>query len=116
MVGDERAVHKGVVEMADKKPGRGGHGAPKKKKKGKKEPKPVETSVLSRKSNKRDKTPTRRRLYEGKTVSPVSYWGSAVGNGNYTAGMVNGVTVLDERGKPIPFRNFPLEPKAPMDF
>ena len=101
--------------MADKKPGRGGHGAPKKKK-GKKEPKVVETLTISRKSSKRDRLPTRNRLHDGKTVMPVSYCGAGAGFGNYMAGMVNGETVLDERGKPIPFRNFPLEPKGPVDF
>ncbi|MEE2658816.1 MAG: hypothetical protein VX733_09955 [Candidatus Latescibacterota bacterium] len=100
--------------MADKKPGRGGHGAPKKK--GKKEPKYVEPSASGRKSNKRERQTDRRRLYEGKPVTPVKYYGSEVGHGNYTAGKVDGVTIQDEQGKPIRFRDFPLEPKAPVDF
>ena len=94
--------------MADKKPGR------EMKKKGKKEPKVRAPLVVERRSNKRDRIPTRARLHEGKAVTPVKYSGSAVGNGNYTAGLVNGVMVLDERGKPIPFRDFPLGPKAPV--
>ena len=100
--------------MADKKPGRGGQGA--KKKKGTKEPKIREPSVAVRRSNKRERSPVRSRLHEGKVVSPVKYSGSAVGNGNYTAGMVSGMLVLDERGKPIPFHDFPLEPMAAADF
>ena len=100
--------------MADKKPGRGGHGAPKKK--GKKTPKAVETSAVARKSNKREKTAVRNRLYEGKTVTPVSYTGASAGYGNYMAGMVDGMTVRDRSGRPIPFQSFPLEPKALKDF
>ena len=100
--------------MADKKPGRGGHGAPKKK--GKKDPKPVEPSVVDRKSNKRDRVPTRQRSYEGKKVTPVAYSGSSAGYGNYMAAKVDGVTILDENGRPIPFRDFPLEPNAPADY
>lgn len=100
--------------MADKKPGRGGHGAPKKK--GRKEPKAPEPSVAGRKSNKRDRSPVRHRLYDGKMVLPVKYCGSAAGYGNYVAGIVNGVLVVDERGKPIPFHDFPLEPQAVPDF
>ena len=92
--------------MADKKPGRG------MKKKGKKEPKVRAPLVVERRSSKRDRLPTRVRLHEGKTVTPVKYSGSAVGHGNYTAGLVNGVMVLDGRGKPIPFRDFPQEPKV----
>ncbi len=114
MVGDERAVHKGVVKMADKKPGRGGHGAPKKK--GIKEPKIVEPSVAGRRSNKRERSPVRNRLHEGKVVSPVKYSGASAGYGNYMAGIANGVLVVDERGKPIPFHDSPLEPKAAVDF
>lgn len=101
--------------MADKKPGRGGHGAPKKK--GKKPPKAVETTVsVARKSNKRERALNRRRMYDGKMVTPVKYCGSCVGHGNYTAGMVNGETVRDDAGKPIPWREFTLEPRAVVDF
>ena len=100
--------------MADKKPGRGGHGAPKKK--GKKQPKAQEAAPVARKSNKRERAANRRRLYDGKMVSPVKYCGSCVGHGNYTAGMVNGVTIRDATGKPIPWREFSLEPRAAADF
>ena len=100
--------------MADKKPGRGGHGAPKKK--GKKTPKVVEGSPIARKSNKREKTPVRNRLYEGKAVVPVSYTGASAGYGNYMAGMVDGLTIRDKTGRPIPFQSFPLEPKTVKDF
>ena len=74
------------------------------------------SSVVDRKSNKRDRGPTRQRLYEGKKVTPVAYSGSSAGYGNYMAAKVDGVTILDENGKPIPFRDFPLEPKAPADY
>lgn len=102
------------IEMADKKPGRGGHGAPKKK--GKKPPKAVEGTPVARKSNKREKMEVRHRLFEGKTVVPVSYTGASAGFGNYTAGMVDGLTIRDQTGRPIPFQNFPLEPKVVKDF
>ena len=42
---------------------------------------------------------------------PVQFDGSKVGGGRYTAGMVKGVMVLDESGKPMRFRDFPLGPK-----
>ena len=100
--------------MADKKPGRGGHAAPKKK--GKKQPKPQEAVGTVRKSNKRERAVNRRRMYDGKVVTPVAYAGSCVGHGNYTAGMVNGVTVRDASGKPIPWHQFSLEPRVTADF
>ena len=96
--------------MADKKPGRGGHSLSKTKK-GKKEPKFQEPAAVTRRSNKRDKSSERHRLYEGKIVMPVRFDGSAAGHGNYTAGMVNGIMILDESGKPMYFRDFPLSPK-----
>ena len=99
--------------MADKKPGRGGHGAPKKK--GKKEPKLPEPSGGGRRSTYRERAPNRQRVYGGKVVTPVHYSGSQVGHGNYMAGMVNNEIVRDESGKPIPFHSFPLEPQAPAD-
>ena len=102
------------IEMADKKPGRGGHGAPKKK--GKKAPKADEGTAVARKSNKREKMEVRHRLFEGKTVVPVSYTGASAGYGNYMAGMVDGLTIRDQTGRPIPLQNFPLEPKAGKDF
>ena len=100
--------------MADKKPGRGGHGAPKKK--GKKTPKATEGTPVVRKSNKRERAPVRHRLYEGKAVTPVSFTGARAGYGNYMAGMLDGVTIRDKAGRPVPFRDFPLEPKAVKDF
>ena len=92
--------------MADKKPGRGV-----KAKKGKKEPKPRETTTITRKSNKREKAALRHRLFDGKIVMPAKYYGSLAGIGNYTAGMVNGELILDEEGKPMHFRDFPLGAK-----
>ena len=96
--------------MADKKPGRGVH-RPSKAKKGKKVPKLQEPAPVARRSNKRDKTSDRHRLYEGKMVIPVQFDGSSAGYGNYMAGMVNGAMVLDESGKPMRFHDFPLSPK-----
>ena len=93
--------------MADKKPGRAG------KKKGTKEPKFREAPVVARKSNKREKTALRHRLYDGKIVSPAKFYSS---QGNYTAGMVDGKVVMDEGGRPIRFRDIPLEPKLVADF
>ena len=95
--------------MADKKPGRGGHGGPKKK--GRKEPKLPEPSAAGRKSNKREKSENLHRLYEGKVVTPVKYRGAEAGKGNYVAAMLDGVIVEDESGKPIPYHDLPLEPK-----
>ena len=86
------------------------------KKKGKKTPKAVEGTPVARKSNKREKMEVRHRLFEGKTVVPVSYTGASAGYGNYTAGMVDGLTIRDQTGRPIPFQNFPLEPMAVKDF
>ena len=100
--------------MADKKPGRGGHGAPKKK--GKKAPKAQDASPVLRKSNKREKTVARHRFFEGNMVTPAKYFGASAGYGNYMAGMVNGALVRDGGGKPIPFRDFLLEAKKPADF
>ena len=100
--------------MADKKPGRGGAGAPKKK--GKKPPKATEDTPVARKSNKRERAEVRHRLFEGKPVIPVSFTGASAGHGNYMAGMLDGQTIRDKAGRPIPFQNFPLEPKAIKDF
>lgn len=108
--GDAGAEHShtnGVIEMADKKPGRGGQSLAK----GKKEPKFQEPVAVTRRSNKRDKASERHRLCEGEVVMPVQFDGSKAGDGHYTAGMVNGVLVLDESGKPMRFRDFPLGPK-----
>ena len=99
--------------MADKKPGRGGHGAPKKK--GKKPPTPPEPTSIGRKSSKRDRSPVRNRLYDGKTAIPVQYSGSTR-HGSYMAAMVGGSMVRDGSGEPIPYHDLPLEPKAPSDF
>ena len=44
------------------------------------------------------------------------YRGSTAGKGNYVAGMVDGVMVADDTGKPIPFRNLPLEEKTLSSF
>jgi hypothetical protein len=93
--------------MADKKPGRGGQSIAK----GKKEPKFQEPVAVTRRSNKRDKASERHRLCEGEVVMPVQFDGSSAGHGHYTAGMVKGVLVLDESGKPMRFRDFPLGPK-----
>jgi len=41
---------------------------------------------------------------EKKIVSPVWYHGSREGFGNYMAGHIDGKTVEDQNGKPIPFR------------
>ena len=100
--------------MADKKPGRGGHGD--KKKKGKKEPKPAEPSTGGRRSSYREKAATRRRMHDGKAVVPVKYSGSHAGHGGYMAGMVGDEIVRDDSGKPIAFHDFPLEPQVVRDF
>jgi hypothetical protein len=40
-----------------------------------------------------------------KVVKPVLYCGGNAGHGTYLAGHVDGVTVEDVKGKPIPFRS-----------
>lgn len=100
--------------MADKKPGRGGHGAPKKKK-DKKPPTPTEPTPAGRKSGKRDRAPVRHRLYDGKIAMPVRYSGP-MRRGSYMAAMVNGSIVRDGSGEAIPFHDLPLEPRVQADF
>lgn len=41
---------------------------------------------------------------EKKLVSPVLYGGSRIGHGNYMAGHIDGKTVEDKTGRPIPFK------------
>jgi hypothetical protein len=51
------------------------------------------------------KTSVLRRRYVGENVvTPTWYHGSREGHGNYMSGQVNGATVCDNAGKPVPFR------------
>jgi len=47
----------------------------------------------------------RRRLLEGKEVKPIWYCGKWEGHGSYIAGHIDGITVNDKNGKPLPFRS-----------
>ena len=46
----------------------------------------------------------RKRYVGEEVVSPCWYHGSREGHGNYMTGHINGVTVCDATGKPVPFR------------
>lgn len=41
---------------------------------------------------------------ERKLVTPVFYGGSRAGHGNYMAGYIDGKTVEDRNGRPIPYK------------
>lgn len=47
----------------------------------------------------------RIRMLDDKEVKPIWYCGKWEGNGNYMAGHINGITVCDSKGKPLPFRS-----------
>lgn len=47
----------------------------------------------------------RVRTFNGKPVQNCLYNGLACGHGKYFAAMIDGQLVLDENGKPIPFRD-----------
>jgi hypothetical protein len=52
------------------------------------------------------KTPVNRvRMVGDKIVKPVLYCGSTAGHGTYLAGQIDGITVEDAKGKPVPFRS-----------
>ena len=46
----------------------------------------------------------RKRYVDENVVTPCWYHGSREGHGNYMTGHINGVTVCDDAGKPVPFR------------
>lgn len=46
----------------------------------------------------------RTRYLGDSEVRPTWYHGSREGHGNYMAGSINGITVEDANGKPIPFK------------
>ena len=51
------------------------------------------------------KTSVPRKRYVGENlVTPAWYHGSREGHGNYMTGQMNGITVCDAAGKPVPFR------------
>jgi hypothetical protein len=51
------------------------------------------------------KTSIPRKRYVGEElVTPCWYHGSREGHGNYMTGHINSVTVCDDTGKPVPFR------------
>jgi len=47
----------------------------------------------------------RRRMLDGKEVKPIWYCGKWEGHGSYMAGHIDGITVCDKNGKPLPFRS-----------
>lgn len=46
----------------------------------------------------------RIRMLDGKEVKPVWYCGKWEGRSSYMSGHIDGVTVCDASGKPLPFR------------
>jgi hypothetical protein len=51
------------------------------------------------------KTSVHSKRYVGENlVTPAWYHGSREGHGNYMTGQMNGITVCDDTGKPVPFR------------
>lgn len=47
----------------------------------------------------------RIRMLNGKTVQTCLYNGSAIGHGKFFAAMVDGQIILDNKGRPVPFRS-----------
>lgn len=47
----------------------------------------------------------KKRMLDGKEVKPVWYCGKWEGYGSYMAGHIDGITVCDKNGKPLPFRS-----------
>jgi len=47
----------------------------------------------------------RIRILDGKEVKPIWYCGKWEGLGSYMSGHIDGITVCDNSGKPIPFRS-----------
>lgn len=47
----------------------------------------------------------RVRMFNGKVVQNCLYNGIATGHGKYFAAMVDGQLILDETGRPLPFRS-----------
>lgn len=46
----------------------------------------------------------RTRMHNGKEVKPIWYCGKWEGHGTFMAGHIDGVTVCDSSGKPIPLK------------
>lgn len=46
----------------------------------------------------------RKRMLDGKEVKPILYCGRWENRGSYISGHIDGITVCDESGRPIPFR------------
>lgn len=55
-------------------------------------------------------------MHNAKVVAPEHYAGAPAGHGSYMAGMVHDEMIRDERGQPIPFHAFPMEPQAAAAF
>ncbi len=51
----------------------------------------------------------RHRVHNGEKVTPALYCGLNVGHGKYLAGMVNDRLIEDASGRPLQFRDFPLQ-------
>jgi len=47
----------------------------------------------------------RIRMLDGKEVKPIWYCGKWEGLSSYMSGHIDGITVCDNSGKPIPFRS-----------
>jgi hypothetical protein len=44
------------------------------------------------------------KMLDGKKVEPVLYYGRNAGHGTYMAGQVDGQTVVDHSGRPVPYK------------
>lgn len=47
----------------------------------------------------------KKRVLDGKEVKPIWYCGKWEGYGSYMSGHIDGHTVCDKSGKPLPFRS-----------
>jgi len=60
--------------------------------------------MAAAKTGGKKKAPRKVRMIDGKVVKNVLYNGKPIGHGKYFAAEVDGVLLLDDAGKPMPFR------------
>jgi hypothetical protein len=60
---------------------------------------------MAAKTAKKDLKGMKVRKLDGKTVKPTLFNGKAAGQGKYLSGEVDGIIVVDQNGRPIPFRS-----------
>jgi hypothetical protein len=51
----------------------------------------------------------KKRYYKGQEIRASRYVGKAVGQGTYMSAAINGELIVDENGKPMPFRSIPWD-------